>query len=161
MNMNKIVLAFVFLIAGLAAVHAQDADTTKREKMFREVQEFKMKYLAQEMDLSELQKKKFFEVYEEMEQSRRQCYDQAVKMDRELKHDKNATEADYQKVTEAFNTANAEWAEQEKIYNEKYAEFLSSKQIYKMKEAESTFKAKLDEMRHNRKKEHHKKKDHK
>ena len=127
--------------------------------MFQEVLEFKMKYLAQEMDLSEAQKKKFYEVYSEMSQSRRECYGEAVKLDKEVKHKKDASEADYQKATEALNQANARWAEQEKIYNEKFSEFLSSKQIYKMKEGENTFRAKLDEMRQSRKKDHHKKHD--
>ena len=159
----KKILLLICLLIGTCSAFAQSTneDPAKVEQRIREVQEYKMKYLAQEMDLSEAQKKKFFEVYEEMLQSKYECYQEAVKLDRKIKHEDGATEQDYHQVTEAFNNANTRWAEQEKIYNEKYAEFLSSKQIYKMKEAESTFKAKLDEMRHNRKKDRHKKKDHK
>lgn len=156
LGMKKIFLFVLLLSAGIGVMAAQDKEDGKREKMFREVQEFKMKYLAQEMDLSELQKKKFFEVYEEMEQSKRNCYKEATQADRKLKKDKEATEADYQQVTAAYTKANSEWANQEKQFNEKFSEFLSQKQIYKMKEAENSFKAKLDEMRHSRKKDHHK-----
>lgn len=159
--MRKIGLMIIMLLTAMGVALAQEEQPEKKEKMFREVQEFKMKFLAQEMDLSEVQKKKFFELYEEMSQSKRNCYQEAIKMDRQIKHDKNATEEDYQKVTEAFNKANTEWAETEKQYNDKFAEFLSSKQIYQMREAEKTYKERVSEMRHNRKKDHHKKEDEK
>lgn len=158
--MKKLFLFISLLMATISLSFAHDEDMVKREKMFREVQEFKMKYLAQEMDLSEVQKKKFFEVYEEMTESRKECYQEAAVMDRRLKEDKNPTEEDYQQVRNAFNKANANWAEIEQQYDEKFSEFLSQKQIYKMKEAETNFRAKFDEMKHNRKRDHfHKKRD--
>ena len=144
------------MLCALGAAFAQEDDAAKRDKIYREVQEFKMNYLAQEMDLSEDQKKKFIEVYEEMNESRHQCFKEAMHMDRKLKKDKDASEEDYAKVTEAFSKANAQWAEMEKAYNEKFSEFLSQKQIYKMKEAENSFRVKLEEMKHNRKKDHRK-----
>ena len=157
--MRKLSLIILLLFTAMATVFAHDGDPVKKEKMMRDVQEFKMKYLAQEMDLTELQKKKFFEVYEEMNESKKECYEEAVVMDRRLKRNPNATEEEYQQVRNAFNQANANWAETEKEYDEKFSEFLSQKQIYKMKEAENSFRAKFDEMKHSRKKEHHKKKD--
>lgn len=157
--MKKIVLFILILFAGVSLAIAHDDDPVKREKMFREVQEFKMKYLAQEMELSELQKKKFFELYEEMCASKKECFQEAVVMDRRIKKDKNASEADYQQVSNAFNEANANWAKIQKEYDEKFSQFLSQKQIYKMKEAEANFRAKFEEMKHNRKKDHHKKKE--
>ena len=153
--MKKWSFILILLITGFNFLAAQEENHHKRDKIFKEVQEFKMKFLAQEMDLNEAQKQKFFELYDEMSKSKQACYAEAVKMDRSLKKDKNATEEDYQKVTESFNKANAEWAETEKQYNEKFSEFLTSKQMYKMREAEKNFKAKLDEMRHSRKKDHH------
>ena len=149
-------IVMLFLTAAVGAM-AQDEDPVKREKMFREVQEFKMKYIAQEMDLSEVQKKKFFELYEEMNESKKECYKEAVVMDRRLKEDKNASDEEYQQVRTAFNEANSKWNEVEKEYDEKFSEFLTPKQMYKMKEAEENFRAKFDEMKHNRRKGHHKK----
>lgn len=153
--MKRLYLFLTLLICGFSLMVAQKENQVKREKMFREVQEFKMKYLAQEMELNEMQKKKFFELYEEMSESKRECYKEAVVMERRLKEEKDASEEDYQNVRNAFNQANANWAETEKQYDEKFSEFLSQKQIYKMKEAESNFRAKMDEMKHNRKKERH------
>lgn len=154
--MKKVIL-FILLLTGCFSfsVFAQDEDPVKREKMMREVQEFKMKYLAQEMDLSELQKKEFFELYSEMSESKKECYHEAVKMDRQLKGDKNASEEEYQQVRNAFNQANSNWAAIQQEYDAKFAQFLSEKQLYKMKEAESNFRQKLQEMKHKRKKDHH------
>ena len=154
--MRKLSLLILLLFTVISSVFAHDGDPVKKEKMMRDVQEFKMKYLAQEMELSELQKKKFFELYEEMNESKKDCYQEAIVMDRRLKEEKNASDEEYQQVRNAFNQANANWAEIEKQYDEKFSEFLSQKQIYKMKEAETNFRAKFDEMKHNRKKDHHK-----
>lgn len=155
-------ISLLILLAGISlAAFSQNTETTepnaaKVEKRMKEVQDYKMKFLAQEMELSEVQKKKFFEVYEDMQARKHECYKEAMKMDREIKHNHEATEADYQQVTLAFNKANAEWAEYEKQYNEKFSEFLSQKQIYKMREAENTFRMKFEEMKHNRKRDHSK-----
>ena len=157
--MRKLLLLISLALFAIGAAFAQKDDALKREKMFREVQEFKMKYLAQEMDLSESQKAKFYELYEEMSQSKRECYKEYWVLNRRVKHEKNATEADYQNVTQAFDKANAEWALTGKQYNEKFAEFLTPKQIYKMKEAENDFRSKFEEMKQNRKKEHRKRPD--
>lgn len=155
--MKRICLMLMFLLSVTLGIYAQEEDPVKKEKMFKDVLEFKMKYLAQEMDLSEVQKKKFFELYEEMIQSKKECYHSAMKMDRKLKHDKNASEEEYQHVTLAFDKANAEWSEIEKSYNEKFSEFLTQKQIYKMREAEKSYREKVGEMKQNRKREHKKK----
>ena len=156
--MKKLSLIITLLIAGICFAFAHEEDAVRKEKMMKDVQEFKMKYLAQEMELSEAQKKKFFELYEEMNESKKECYKEAVVMNRRLKEDKSASDEDYQQVRNAFNEANVKWAEIEKQYDDKFAEFLSQKQIYEMKEAETNFRSKFDEMKHNRKKEHHKKK---
>lgn len=137
----------------IPSAFSKDEDGVKREKMFREVREFKMKYLAQEMDLTDEQKPRFFELYEEMCHKRDDCFKTAKELERKLKKGgKDASEEDYQKATEAMNQANAEAAEIEKNYNEKFSEFLSQKQIYKLKEAEHSFRSRLEEMKINRKK---------
>lgn len=155
--MKKLCLIIMLMITAFSICFGQEEDPVKREKMFREVQEFKMKYLAQEMELSELQKKKFFELYEDMMESKKECYHDAMVKDRRLKEEKDPSEADYQEVRNAFNEANAKWAEEEKEYEEQLGEFLSQKQIYKMKEAEGNFRSKFEEMKHNRRKGPHKK----
>lgn len=157
--MKKFVIFILLVIACTGYSFAQKEDDSKKEQRMREVQEYRMKYLAQEMELTEVQKKKFFEVYSEMSGAKKQCYKNAMELERKVKHDKDATEQDYQQLTEALNNANTEWADTEKQYNDKFSEFLTQKQIYKMREAEANFRARFDEMKHNRKKDNHKKPD--
>lgn len=151
--MNKfLALLFIFLTS-IPVMIAKDDDEGKRGKMLQEVREFKMNYLAKEMELTEAQKEKFMPLYEEMTQKKDECFRHARELDRKLKKEgSEATEEDYQKATEAMHKANQDFAEIEKEYNEKFSEFLSQKQLYKMKEAEFSFRDRLEEMRHNRKK---------
>ena len=152
--MNRLYIFLLFLIAFSLNLLADKKDEHRKEKMFREVQEFKMKYLAQEMGLNEDQKKMFFELYGEMSKSKEECYKESRLLEIKLKKDKDASEEDYQHLTEAKNKANLENAEIEKNYDEKFAEFLSPKQIYEMKEAEKNFRNKLEDMRREKRKEH-------
>lgn len=155
--MKKLIFIVTMLLAGFGLAFSQDEDPAKREKMFREFQEFKMNYLAREMDLSEAQKKKFIEVYEDMTKSRLECFKEAKEKERKLKRDTNASEEEYKEASEALAKANAKWSDEEKAYNEKFSEFLTQKQIFKMREAENNFKSKMQEMKHSRKKDRHKK----
>lgn len=153
--MRRLILIFTLLSAFAMVSFAQPNDKGKpkkdHEKMKKELLDFKMKYLAEEMDLKGDQKEKFFELYKNLEEQRGAIYRPVTEMRRKLKHDKNASEADYQKMTEAINTANAESAEIEKKYDEKFSEFLSQKQLFKLKEGEQSFREKLQEMRHHKK----------
>ena len=153
--MRKLSLLLLMLVAVIPAIsaHDKDKDGAKREKMFREVRDFKMKYLAKEIDLKEDQQQRFFELYDQMSQKRDSCYKEARMVEQKLKKEgKDASEEDYQKATEAMNKANIESAEIEKRYNEKFSEFLSQKQIFKLKEAEQNFRNRLEEMKHNKRK---------
>lgn len=154
--MNKLITFLFLFLFGISFAMAQEEDIVKREKMMRDVKEYKMKYLAQEMELSEVQKKKFFELYDEMQESRKECFHDAVAMDRKLKGEKDADEEDYLQVRNAFSQAQANWTPIEAEYDDKFAEFLTQKQIYKMKEAENNFRSKMEELKHNRKRDHHK-----
>lgn len=156
--MNRIYIFLLLLISvNLGCLAQEQNNDAKRKKMFEEVQEFKMKYLAQEMNLSEEQKVKFFEIYSEFSKSREECFKDVRKLERKLKKSEQPSEEEYQKLTDARNKANIEFAEIEKNYDEKFSEFLTSKQIYEMKEGEKNFRNKLEEMRRDKHKEHKRK----
>ncbi len=147
--MTKHLLLILALILGCSAsAFAQKHESKKGENMMKELQEFKIKFIAQEIDLKESQKAEFVELYNEMTAKRVEVMRDAWKMERELKKNKDASEADYQAVTDAMTKAKAKDAEIEKSYDEKFAKILTQKQIYKMKEAEENFRKKMAEMRH-------------
>lgn len=144
---KKILLILLLSVCGVTAVCAQGRGGKDREQMMRELQEFKLKFLAQEMDLKEEQQPKFFELYNEMCVKRRDCMRDAMRLERKVRKSSDATEKDYQAAAEAMNKAKAEDVAIEKEYDDKFAQFLSPKQIYKMKAAEQEFRQKMSEMR--------------
>lgn len=154
--MFKRLFLIIILLAGLSMpVCAQPKPVAKdREKMKKELREFKIKFLAQEMGLEENQKARFIEVYDEMQEKRFECMAPAWRLERQLKKNKEATEAEYEAATEAINKAKAADAAIEKSYDEKFATFLSQKQIFKMKQAENEFRKKVTEMHRKKQKKH-------
>lgn len=145
MRIFRIVLLLGVILAAPLAAGAQHKGKD-RAAMHKEVMEFKMKFLAQEMDLKEDQQKRFFDLYENMEEEKRALFRQIRIQERKLRDDKEATDADYAKVSEAIAAAKAKDAEIDRRYDEQFSKFLSQKQIYKMKEAERKFGEKMRQM---------------
>lgn len=144
---------FIVVLFCATAGFSQDNGKRKnREEMRKEIEEFKMKFIAQEMDLKEDQQKRFFELYSQMNEERSNLYKQIMKDERKLKKDPNASEEDYAAVSRAMTQAKEKDADLEKAYDEKFAAFLTNKQIYKMKVAEEKFRRKLQEMHHKKNK---------
>ena len=116
-------------------------------EMVREVMEFKLKYIAGELDLRDDQKQRFNEVYTKLENERRGIFCKARNLEMKLRKDPNASEEEYNTVSNAINEAKTKEAELDKRYDAIFSEFLTKKQIYKLKEAEETFRNKMREMR--------------
>lgn len=149
----KRILTFVFislLACGMVMAQKESRNQKSRAEMAKEIQEFKLKFLAQEMELKEDQQKKFFETYNEMTEERQKVYQSARELKRKVKHDANATEEDYRRAGEALDDARDKDIAIEKKYDKKFSTFLTSKQLYKMKNAEEKFRKRMQEM----KKEH-------
>jgi len=144
---KKILLILILSVCGITAVSAQGHGGKDHKKMMKELQEFKLKFLAQEMELKEDQQTRFFELYNEMSVKRRDCMRDAWRLERKVKRSSDATEKDYQAAADAMNKAKAEDVAIEKEYDDKFSQFLSPKQIYKMKAAEQEFRKKMSEMR--------------
>lgn len=147
---KRIIFILVLFISGAVSLSAQHRGGKDHGQMMKEMWDFKLKYLAQEMELQDDQKERFFQLYNEMSEKRRQCMTDAWKLDRKVKKSENASEKDYEAAAEAMEKAKAEDASIEKSYDEKFSRFLSQKQIYKMKAADNEFRKKLQEMRRKR-----------
>lgn len=149
--MKKQLLLLILFIS--AAFFFQALAQPKRDpgpdpKMMKEITEYKMKFLAQEMDLKEDQKEKFVELYQKMSEERMQNFRRMRQLEDSLKE--NASEEDYKKASEGIADLKLADARIEKEYDAKFAKFLSQKQIYKMKEAEEKFRRKMHDMRQKR-----------
>ena len=148
--MKKLLLTLFFLIGCFSLVAAQGHHGKKNDKMYEEIQEFKMKYLAQEMELKDDQKDRFYKLYDELNEKRVEVLKPAWQLEKKLRKNHSASEEQYQEAAEAMSRAKDKCAAIEKEYNEKFSQFLSQKQIFKMKEAEDQFRKKMQEMRQNK-----------
>lgn len=147
-------LVLVSLLTYVGTAGAQRKGPGDHSAMRREVRQYKMKYLAQEIDLKADNQKRFFELYEELEDGRQAIMDEARKLDKQVKADKNATEEDYARAAEAKSAAKVKVSELDKKFDERFSEFLTGKQVYKLHEAEESFRVKMREM-HDKKKNGH------
>lgn len=136
----------MLLLTALVPAAAQNKGKD-RQAMRREVEEFKLKYLAQEMDLKEDQQKKFFELYGEMSKEKKKLFKETKALEKRLAESADASEAEYEAVSKAITDSKEKDAQIEKRYDEKFAEFLTPRQIFKMKSAEQKFREKMHEMR--------------
>lgn len=106
--MKKIFLIAFTLILGLGSMCAQGNGRKSRAEMKKEFKEFKMKFIAQEVDLQDDQQKQFFELYEQMSDERMQVFEQTRRLERKVKKDPQATDEDYAAVSRAITEAQGE-----------------------------------------------------
>ena len=147
--MRKIYILLLALIFALPAFSQKSQSREKREDMRREMHEFKMKFIAQEIELQESQQKRFFEVYDRMWAERGKLLKATRGIEKRLREG-NPSEQEYTEACRAMTEAKEKDAEIEKKYDAIFSEFLTSKQVYKMKDAEEKFRNKMHEMRHKR-----------
>lgn len=145
--MRKYVLILAMSLFLIFPAIAQKSENKSKEDMRKELHEFKLKYLAQEMDLNDDQKKPFFDIYEQLVKERREVRKTFRHTQKKLKNSKNLSNADYEAINKDLTAAKEKETLIEKKYDEKFSKFLSAKQIFKMKEAEEKWRAKMKEMR--------------
>lgn len=136
---RKLLLLFVLAILAVptfAQKHHGDKNKEDRKKEFLEI---KLKFLADEIDLKEDQKKQFEELYSQMEAERRQTFKKIKGIEKKMSEKRDASEADYESAVEDLQKAKDEMTVIEKKYDEKFANFLSKKQLFKLHEAEQKF----------------------
>ena len=139
--MRKFYIILLFVISAVIPMAAKGKGhlTPEQRKEFRE---YKMKFLAQEMDIKDETKSKFFELYNQLSDERHKIRHEIRDIDGKIKEN-TATEADYSRL----NRLKDQEAELEKKYDAKFETFLTGKEIFKMKEAENKFREKLQEMK--------------
>lgn len=121
------------------------------ERWRKEMQEFKLKFLAQEMGLRDDQQKQFFTIYNQMTEEKDALMRSSFQTVDRVERDANASEADYRNACEVMRKTREQELAIDKKYDDKFKTFLSQKQIFKMKSAERKFREKLQKMRHNHK----------
>ena len=144
--MQKIIILLVAMVLTIPT-YAQNKKKENKEEWKKELQDFKYKYLAQEIELTEEQQQKFFEQYVQLEAELRTVDRDCKAAQKAIKEDGEHTDAEYKKALDATLNKNVLKGQIEKRYYDTFATFLSAKQLYQLKMAEHKFKKKLMEMR--------------
>lgn len=116
----------------------------------KQLMEYKLKFLAQEMDLKPDQQQRFVDLYTRMTAEKRAIYEDAIEMERRVKNNAKATAEDYNRATEAMSAAKIKEGQIDQKYEKEFLKFLTPKQLYKMKQAEEEFRKHLRDARKNR-----------
>ncbi|MBQ8673057.1 MAG: hypothetical protein IJ511_03255 [Bacteroides sp.] len=139
--MKKIVIAW--LLMSLYAACAWATDGCCQQRMSEE--EFRAKQKAFIMEvagLTEEEAAKFFPVYFELQDRKKQLNDEAWKLLRQGKEE-NVSEERYAEILEQFHDARIAVDRLEKTYFEKFRKLISCKKLYQVKKAEMHFQRNL------------------
>lgn len=150
-HISNILLTVTLLLSGLTVV-AQPKnipDDSERQKWFKEMRDYKHNFLAKELDLSREQQRKFFPLYDEMEdQAARLNHETRLLEEKVAKSETDVTDIEYEKATEALFEQKCKEGEIEKAFMKKFQPILSKKQLFQLKGAERKFTR--DIMKHHR-----------
>lgn len=149
-DMKKIFLTMLLLMTALLPVMAQNKTGKDRAAMRREIQQYRIEFLSQEMGLDAAQKKQFEEVYNNLSEERWNLFRSVKAQKRKVRNSSNASDEDYKAAVDAMNSAREKGAAIEKKYDGQFSKFLSPKQIFKMKEADENFNRRLRKMHRER-----------
>lgn len=149
--MKRITTVLTLLLIMMLPAIAQPKSGKNREQMRKEMRDFKIKFISQAMEIDGDTQKKFAEVYAAMDQERLNLFRETRRLERKVKQQQEATDADYEAVTKALTDAKVKDTEIERKYDALFKTFLTAKQIFKMKAAEGEFMDRMHKMRKNKK----------
>ena len=140
---RKILFTLITLLLLPAAVSAQKPSDRERKTWMKEMQQYKNEFLTRKLNLTEEQKAKFLPVYNRMESEVRAVNEQTMKMERDIKKSKEATDLEYEKLAEAQFELKAREAKIELKYLKDFKTILKPAQLVKLKKAERDFSREL------------------
>jgi len=139
--MKKVLLFIVMALSIIPfTLQAQNSDNNRSFRLSREEFEARhQSYLTKYAELTESEAAKFFPIYNELQEKRREYSEAAQKMMRDL-HGENVSEAQYKSIMESLANNAIANETMEKMYLDKFKDVISYKKIFKIKEAETRFR---------------------
>lgn len=144
---SAVILAIVALI--IPAVVNAAPQNDERKQFFKEIREFKHKFLARELNLTKEQEQKFFPIYDQMEDETDKIQEETREMENKVRESSDPSDLEYEKATDAIFELKMKEGEIEKSYLEKFRGVLNNKQLFNLKNAERNFNRDLMKQ-HNR-----------
>ena len=125
--MQKIVILLIAMVLTIPT-YAQNKKKENKEEWKKELQDFKYKYLAQEVELSDEQMTNFFELYAKLDSERKQALKVCKAITKVVKEDGEHSDVEYERAVEAVLNLPIITGQNEKKYYEQFKTFLSYKQ---------------------------------
>lgn len=149
--MRRIIYVFVTMMMIVSAAFgamAQDKDSGKkkvdRKEWFDKMRQYKHRFLIKELNLTEEQQPKFFEIYDAMEAERMKAAQECRRMEKRIDENPDATtDADYLKAARAMTEVKCKEEAVVAKYFDSLGSVLSPRQMYLLQKAESKFTRKL------------------
>ncbi len=160
--MNRYLLILLLAIIGMIPVSAQSSKDKgtppppPSAEMRTKITDFKIKYLAKEMELNDEQKETFSKLYTEMTEEKHKVFEEMRVADKKVRKNEAATEADYKELNAKTKASMDKVRLIDEKYDARFRKFLSDKQIYEMRRGEEKFREKMQEMRQKNRGKHHK-----
>jgi len=140
--MKKVLLLILLTISSLPQLLLAQNENNSWRLSREEFEARHQSYISKYAELTEAEAKKFFPLYKELQDKRREYSEAAHKMMRDL-HGENVSEAQYKSILESLSNNAIANETMEKMYLDKFKDVISYKKIFKIKEAESRFRQDL------------------
>lgn len=140
-TMKKLIVLLVVMWCGMTPV-VQAADGCNQHLSPEEFRTRQKAYIAEKAGLTKEEAAKFFPLYFELQDRKKQLNDEAWKLLRQGKEE-HTTEAQYEEIMEGVYDARIASDRLEKTYFEKFKKILSCKKIYLIQRAEMRFHREL------------------
>lgn len=149
MRLKKILPLIPLVLALLLGIQASVAQgRQERTQWLSEVSQYRNNFFARELGLSKEQQKKFFPLYEEMDEKIRQSETEVRTMERRLLEATDVTNTEYEKAAEVFYDSKIQQATTEKEYMQKFSEILTPRQLFMLNSVEKKFTQQMLKQHH-------------
>lgn len=157
--MRRLLLIFSIILLSISGTNlqAQDKKGDKpRHEMRREMQEYKMKFLAKEMGISGEKQAKFFEAYIAFAKTQDALFEEMRKARNTLERKSNPADADYESFRKTQNSVKDRETAADAEYRKALDKILTPRETFLLQEGENKFREKMQELKAKHKSRGHK-----
>ncbi len=138
MELKRIVILFFLVFSMAPGIWAWDFDGIAQHLSPKEFREKQQKFITEKAGLTGEEADKFFPLYFELQDKKKELTDKAGKLMQRGKQEK-VSEAEYEKILKGMADIRMASEELEKSYIDKYSTILSYEKIYLVRRAEMRF----------------------
>ena len=146
--MNKKIIVFLLVMLSCCIYSSAQKKCAPDPKMWKEIQDFKLEFMSQEMELDKEQQKKFYELYNEMWEKKKVIFNEIKTTENNLENRKEVGEKDYEEASAKIESLRHKDYTLTKEYDKKFEKFLTKRQMYKMRIAEDKFRRRMQQMKY-------------